>query len=147
MALMEYSKLSQKNLKQLTSIFKGGLWISGSGSASGYLWVDSPTSIDGQGRNNGQFTCYIVKEGDNFFPLLACSTVSSPDWELFVLQQLPRGVGKGFQIIPQKNIVASSLFQMIEEHIEDFLAYLDINRSMFFSSRNSLTATIRKYLT
>ena len=23
---------------------------------------------------------------------------------------------------------------MIEEHIEDFLAYLDINRSMFFSS-------------
>ena len=24
--------------------------------------------------------------------------------------------------------------QMIEEHIEDFLAYLDINRSMFFSS-------------
>ena len=26
--------------------------------------------------------------------------------------------------------------QMIEEHIEDFLAYLDINRSMFFSSED-----------
>ena len=25
---------------------------------------------------------------------------------------------------------------MIEEHIEDFLAYLDINRSMFFSSED-----------
>ena len=35
-------------------------------------------------------------------PLIACSTFSSPDWELFVLQQLPRGVGKGFQIILQK---------------------------------------------
>ena len=39
----------------------------------------------------------------------------------------------------KRNIFSSSLFQMIEEHIEDFLAYLDINRSMFFSSRNSLT--------
>ena len=38
----------------------------------------------------------------------------------------------------KRNIFASSLFQMIEEHIEDFLAYLDINRSMFFSSGNSL---------
>ena len=47
----------------------------------------------------------------------------------------------------KRNIFSSSLFQMIEEHIEDFLAYLDINRSMFFSSGNSLTATIRKYLT
>ena len=27
--------------------------------------------------------------------------------------------------------------QMIEEHIEDFLAYLDINRSMFFSSEDN----------
>ena len=39
----------------------------------------------------------------------------------------------------KRNIFSSSLFQMIEEHIEDFLAYLDINRSMIFSSGNSLT--------
>ena len=25
---------------------------------------------------------------------------------------------------------------MIEEHIDDFLTYLDMNRSMFFSSKN-----------
>jgi len=44
------------------------------------------------------------------------------------------------------NYLSCSNFQeastkMIEEHIEDFLAYLDINRSMFFSSKNYQSAS------
>jgi len=30
---------------------------------------------------------------------------------------------------------------MIEEHVEDFLAYLNTNKSMFFKKRNYHTAT------
>ena len=33
------------------------------------------------------------------------------------------------------------LFQMIEDQIDDFLSYLDMNRSMFFSSKNYSSAT------
>ena len=37
-------------------------------------------------------------------------------------------------ILKNPKVLTKLIFQMIEEHIEDFLAYLDINRSMFFSS-------------
>ena len=37
-------------------------------------------------------------------------------------------------ILKNPKVLNKLIFQMIEEHIEDFLAYLDINRSMFFSS-------------
>jgi hypothetical protein len=39
-----------------------------------------------------------------------------------------------------------SFIQVIEEHLEDFLAYLDMNKSMFFQSKNYSPAS-QEYLT
>ena len=58
-----------------------------------------------------------------------------PDWELPCLQQLP-GNGMQGEMLKLLLLFPSLLLQVIEEHIDDFLVYLDINRSMFFSSKN-----------
>ena len=38
------------------------------------------------------------------------------------------------------------IVQVIEEHLEDFLAYLDMNKSMFFQTKN-YSPTSQEYLT
>ena len=38
-------------------------------------------------------------------------------------------------------MIRKDTFQVIEEHIDDFLTYLDMNRSMFFTSKNYTSAT------